>query len=268
MNCNIQSHLPSVQYCGARFLLWLHNIHKFSTFANLYFCIKIQFQLLNLQFTHCLHSFTHCLWDAHSFVGARGQVRPTGVSGGECQGHQQSLTPLSKPQIPLSKPPTPKPHQTSHPLMYDVFYHRAAKTMQMCQCVSISSPNVPTAPQQCFWLVLFCYHISTTQVSKYWSFPKNASYAYCIFWNDVSVIWQLLNVPFVNSDHDVHNPALCHAFFSRKWRLVVVTKNICPVGWNLANIIMIINSCQSFMCFDDICLSRGLPVFFTRHLPS
>ena len=172
MNCNIQSHLPSVQYCGARFLLWLHNIDKFSTFANLYFCIKIQFELLNLQFTHCLHSFTHCLWDAHSFVGARGQVRPTGVSAGECQGHQQSLTPLSKPQIPLSKPPTPKPHQTSHPLMYDVFYHRAAKTMQMCQCVSIPSPNVPTAPKQCFWLVLFCYHISTTQVSKYWSFLK------------------------------------------------------------------------------------------------
>ena len=88
--------------------------------------------LLNLQFTHCLHSFTHCLWDAHSFVGARGQVRPTGVSGGECQGHQQSLTPLSKPQIPLSKPPTPKPHQSSHPLM--CFTTGQPK---QCKCVSV-----------------------------------------------------------------------------------------------------------------------------------
>ena len=73
-----------------------------------------------------------CTSGLHSFVGARGQVRPTGVSAGECQGHQQSLTPLSKPQIPLSKPPTPKPHQSSHPLM--CFTTRQPK---QCKCVSV-----------------------------------------------------------------------------------------------------------------------------------
>ena len=109
-----------------------------------------QFLLNMSQF--CLQSLYNVLHkNVHSFVGGRGQVRPTGVSAGECQGHQQSLTPLNNPKPPL-QPSQPK----FEPMQSVAMFHHTTKPTQPqpMECVSlfftlVSICSTTLHPNQC-----------------------------------------------------------------------------------------------------------------------
>ena len=124
----------------------------------------------------------------HSFVGARGQVRPTGVSAGECQGHQQSLTPLTSPKPPLqpsqpkfepmqsvamfhhtTKPTQPQPMEcvTLFHLGVNMFQHPAPKPMQIWVVYTIRSQQSMFVNSLRFWF----WQVTVTIITSFES-PK------------------------------------------------------------------------------------------------